>query len=80
MNEQVNRYKRIESYVKDLRLYEYTIVLFADVRSVRHSDSNATRIEKKSRNERRPVRRKGGITPLCADELSPTLIKRGTTG
>jgi len=46
MNERVNKYRRIESDAKDLRFHEYTIVLFADVRSERHSDSDTTHIEK----------------------------------
>lgn len=34
--------------------------------------------EEEERVEETKVRRKGGITPLCADELSPALIMRGT--
>lgn len=48
------------------------IALFADVRSERHSDRNTTHTEKEWK--RMKVREKGGITFLCAYELSPALI------
>lgn len=42
------------------------------------NDEGEEEEEEEERVEETKVRRKGDITPLCADELSPALIIRGT--
>lgn len=67
----------MESDVKDLRLHEYTIALFADIRSERHSDSNTTHTEKEWK--RTKVREKEGRynVPVCLRVITGVNNTRG---